>query len=109
MKLGTINPPLSNSYFDVSNNNAGFFLLISNILKFLGAIAGIYFVFQLIISGYLYLSSNGDPKKTEQAWAKIWQSLLGLIIISGAVLLSSLIGKLVGIDILNPEIYGPTK
>ena len=55
------------------------------------------------------MSSNGDPKKMEQAWTKIWQSMLGLIIISGAVLLSSLIGRIVGIDILNPTIYGPNQ
>lgn len=107
MNFGEVKPPVDNSYF--SSGNAGFFLLISNILKFAGAIAGIYFVFQLIISGYLYMSSNGDPKKMEQAWNKIWQSMLGLIIISGAVLLSSLIGRIVGIDILNPTIYGPNQ
>lgn len=108
MEFGTIEPPVNNSYFNTSDN-AGFFLLISNILKLLGTIAGIYFIFQIIFAGYSYLSSNGDPKKMEQSWAKIVQSLLGLIIIAGSVLLSSLIGRLVGIDILNPTIYGPNQ
>lgn len=102
--FGTIENPTKYS----STQGSGLFDFISNILKFAGVAAGIYFIVQIILAGYQYLSANGDSKKTEQAWAQIWQSLLGIIIISAAFIIAGLIGRLTGINILNPEIYGPS-
>jgi len=85
----------------------GIFVFLNAILKLAGTIAGIYFVFQIIIAGYTYLSAAGDEKKTAQAWATIWQSLIGILIVASAFILTNVIGKWIGIDILNPLIYGP--
>ena len=107
--LGNIEAPVAdNPYFTAGTQGEGLFLLLSNIFKLAGAIAGIFFVVQIILAGYGYLSSSGDPKKTEAAFAKIWQSLIGLLIVSGAFVLASFIGKILGIDILNPIISGPS-
>ena len=62
---------------------------------------------QLIIAGYGYLSSSGDPKKTEAALNKITQSLIGLIIVAGAFILTSVVGSILNINIVEPIIYGP--
>lgn len=106
--LGNIEAPVDNPYFKAENGD-GIFMLLSNIFKLAGAIAGIFFVVQIILAGYGYLSSSGDPKKTEAAFAKIWQSLIGLLIISGAFVLTSFIGKILGLnDILKPTILGPS-
>lgn len=91
-----------------STGGSGFFNFLSNLLKFAGVVAGIILVVQLIMGGYDYLNASGDPKKTEIAWAKIWQSLVGILIVSGAMVLAGVIGRLFGIDILNPTITGPT-
>jgi len=91
-----------------STQGQGLFTFISNLLKFAAVIAGIYMVAQLIFAGFQYISANGDVKKTEQAWAQIWQSLLGLVIISAAFVIAGVVGRLTGINILNPTIYGPT-
>jgi hypothetical protein len=91
----------------VSTNGSGLFTLLSNLFKLAGVVAGIFFVFQIILAGFGYLSASGDPKKTEVAFAKIWQSILGLTIVAGAFVLASVIGSLTGINILNPVIYGP--
>lgn len=101
--FGTITNPTSYN----STQGSGLFSLLSNLLKFVGVIAGIYMIVQLIFAGFQYISASGDTKKTEQAWAQIWQSLLGLVIIAGAFLLAGLIGRVTGINILNPTIYGP--
>jgi hypothetical protein len=91
-----------------SDGGSGLFTLLSNIFKLVGVVAGIFFVVQLILAGYTYLSSSGDPKKTEAAFATIWQSLIGLLIVSSAFVLATFIGKILGIDnILTPTIYGP--
>jgi len=105
--FGTISPPVSNNSYFSNSNGSGLFLLLSNIFKFAGVIAGIFFVVQIILAGFAYLSASGDPKKTTDAWNKIWQSIIGLVIVSSAFILAAVIGRFVGIDILNFSIYGP--
>ena len=107
--FGSISPPAAVQTFEVigGGNGNGIFVFLSTIFKLAGTIAGIYFVIQLIIAGYSYLSANGDEKKTAQAWAIIWQSLIGMLIVASAFILASVIGNLIGIDILNPTIYAP--
>jgi len=108
--FGKIAAPSNSSYFTNSTNGEGLFLLLSNIFKLVGVVAGIFFVVQIIFAGYAFLSSSGDPKKAEGAFATIWQSLIGLLIVSSAFVLATFIGKILGIDnILVPTIYGPDK
>lgn len=98
--FGTIDNPTSYQ----SNDGSGLFTLLSNIFKFAAIAAGIFFIVQLILAGYGYLSSNGDPKKTEAAWAKIIQSLIGLVIVASAFVITSVVGAFLGINILQPTI-----
>lgn len=105
--LGNIKAPVENNvYFDAGTKGEGLFLLLSNVFKLAGAVAGIFFVVQIILAGYGYLSASGDPKKAEAAFAKIWQSFIGLLIVSAAFVLAAFIGKILGIDVLNPTISG---
>lgn len=90
------------------NGPEGFFEFLSIIFKVAGTIAGIYFVFQIIMAGFAYLSASGDEKKVTQAWAIIWQSLIGLVIVASAFVLASVVGNLFGINILNPTLSGPS-
>jgi hypothetical protein len=103
--FGNIDNPTA--YGSETDGGQGLFSLISNILKFAGVVAGLFFILQIILAGYGYISANGDPKKTEAAWAKIWQSALGLAIVGSAFVLASVVGNVFGIDILNPVILGP--
>jgi len=105
--FGTIDKPLNNALFNSGSQGQGLFLFISNLFKVVGVIAGIYMVFQFIFAGYMYLSAEGDVKKTLLAWTKIWQSVLGFVIIASAFVLAALIGRITGINILAPEINGP--
>ena len=101
--FGNISNPTAYS----STNGSGLFTLLSNIFKLVGTIAGIFFVVQVIFAGFAYISASGDPKKAEAAWTKIWQSLLGLIIITSAFVIASFVGKITGVNPLQPTIYGP--
>jgi hypothetical protein len=102
--FGTITNPTTYS----STQGSGLFTFMTNLFKLIAVVGGIYLIIQLILAGFQYISANGDVKKTEQAWAQIWQSLLGLVIISAAFLIAGLIGRFTGINILSPTIYGPT-
>ena len=101
--FGNIENPTS---YD-SVKGQGLFTFLSNIFKFAAVAGGIYMIVQLIMAGFDYISASGDAKKTEAAWSKIWQSLLGMVIISAAFIIAGLIGRFTGIDILNPQIQGP--
>jgi hypothetical protein len=92
----------------ISTNGSGLFIFLGYILELVGTIAGIYMVFQLISAGYTYISANGDVKKTEQAWAMIWQSLIGIVIIASAFVIASVVSRITNIQILTPIIYGPS-
>lgn len=103
--FGTIAPPDNTPYF--TTGPAGFFLFLSNMFKLAGAVAGIFVLVQIISAGYLYISAGGDPKKFEAAGNKILQAILGLIVVSAAFVLATVIGKLFNLDVTNPILYGP--
>ena len=53
------------------------------------------------------MSAGEDAKKVAGAWAKIWQSLLGLAIAAGSFVLAAIFGQLIFGQwdfILNPQI-----
>ena len=69
--------------------------------------AGIYALLNFILAGYAFLSAENDPKKVEGAWAKIWQTALGLAFAAGAFVLAAIFGQLIfgnPTAILNPVI-----
>ena len=80
------------------------------LLKLIITLAGIFAFFNLIIAGYQFMSAGGDPKNIGKAWEKIWQSLIGLLIVAGSFVLAAIFGWLIFGDagaILFPHIYGP--
>lgn len=78
----------------------GIFTFLSVFLSLATVIAGIYLIVQLILAGYMYMSANGDPKKIDIAGNKIWQSMIGLVIVAGALTLASVVARLAGIQSL---------
>lgn len=77
--------------------------IISNIIGIMTVVAGIWFFFMMIIGAYGFLSAGGDAKKIEESTKKITSAIIGLIVIVLAYALVSLIGRLLGFDILNPQ------
>jgi len=81
--------------------------LIQTIIWLLIIGAGLYSLFNLIIAGYDFISAGDDAKKVAGAWAKIWQTMLGLAVAAGAFVLAAIFGQLIFNDptfILNPKI-----
>ena len=80
---------------------------LNNMMLLLIAGAGIYALFNFILAGYSFLSANGDSKKVEAAWAKIWQSVLGLVVAAGAFVLAAIFGRIIFGSwgaLLNPQL-----
>jgi len=76
--------------------------LISNIVGVMTVIAGIWFIFQFIIGGISWLTAGNDKAKVESARAKITQGIIGLAIVIIAVFIIDLVGKFLGLEILQP-------
>lgn len=90
---------------DVAGGAIGAFLQLIIKLLFVGG--GIYALFNLILAGYAFLGAGDDPKKMEGAWAKIWQTIMGLIFMAGAFVLAVIFGQLIFGQwdfIINPQI-----
>jgi hypothetical protein len=105
--IGKIANPLP--YADV--RGGGLVVFLSNLLRLVFVVAGIYAFINLIIAGFEYMSAGGDSKALTKAWGRIWQTLLGLAIIAGSFVLAALFGYILFGDamfILKPVIYGPT-
>lgn len=112
--FGTVNPPYEGTYGGLSGGrigpNFGLLLFLNNALRLIFVVGGLLFFFNLVFAGFQFLNAGGDPKAIEQAWNKILQSIIGLLIIVISFVIAAVIGVLMfgnASALLNVKIYGP--
>ncbi|MGI5841395.1 MAG: hypothetical protein ACOX6N_04210 [Patescibacteria group bacterium] len=71
--------------------------IISTVISLLTVAAVIYFVFQIIIAGYTFISSEGDKNKIDAARKSLTYSVLGLVLVIVSVGIASLVASLLGL------------
>ncbi len=106
---GGINPPPGVSAYN-GGDISGLQLFVSVITKTAIVFAGVYAFFNIIIAGYSFLSAGGNAEKIAHAWAKIWQTMLGLLIAAASFVLAGIFGKLIFGDynaLLQLRIFTP--
>jgi len=90
------NPVLNNQ--GISNDSTGYMnSVIQSLISVLFIFGLIYFVYHFILAGYKMISSQGDPKKYEEAQHALLYSLVGVVIIFSVFALLRLLGNLFGI------------
>lgn len=107
--IGEIDAPIGVKRFGAGDLQAGSSQFLGNIVKTLIAAAGLYALFNLIFAGYAFMSAGGEPKKIEQAWAKIYQTMLGLAITAGSFVLAAIFGQILFGDptaLLRLQVFG---
>ena len=111
--IGTISPPPWMKEWGPKAAEVGpeFGLIIffNNILKLATVIAGLFGLINLILAGYGFIGASGDPEKLKSAQQKIWNSLIGLIIIASSFTIAAIIGWILfgnPMMIIKPEIWG---
>jgi hypothetical protein len=72
--------------------------IINTGIGLLTLIGVLFFVFNIILAGYAFISSQGDEKKMAEARSRITNSVLGLAIVIMALAVASLIAKLLGLN-----------
>lgn len=112
--FGTIDSPLNTLAPGVypGTQGEGLIILLGTFVKFAIVLAGVYTFWNFISAGYMFLSAGGEPKNISKASAKIWQSVVGLVIVAASFLLAVIIGFLIyGPDnafiLIRPQIFRP--
>jgi len=103
-------PPGVNQYGNILEGSRGINVFLGNIIKLIIVVAGIYALFNFVLAGYSFMSAGGDPKKVADAWAKIWQTILGLLLAAGAFVIARIVGQILFDDplfFLRIQIFGP--
>lgn len=76
--------------------------ILSTVISFLTIVAVIFFVIQIILAGYGFISGQGDEKKIEASRKKLTDGILGLTIVVVALGLTAFISGLLGLgDVFN--------
>lgn len=73
--------------------------LFGNIVNAVVAFGGIALFIMLLVGGFNFLFSAGDPKKLESARGTISQAIVGLVIMSAAYLIVNLISTFTGVNV----------
>ncbi len=104
--IGDIPAPPGVAQYEKTGASFGGFL--SNVIVLFTVIAGIVAFYNLLIGGFQFITSAGNPKGIEEAWKKLVFSLIGLIIIVGAFIVANIVGNALGFNLLDLSlIKGP--
>jgi len=71
--------------------------LFANIIRGVMALSGVALLIMLLVGGFNFLFSGGDPKKLEAAKGTIGSAFLGLIVIIMAFVILNAIGTFTGV------------
>ena len=76
--------------------------LMSNVLVILTLVAGMAFVLYFLLGGLNWITAGGDKGKIDKAKGMMTNGAIGMIIIALSYAITWIVGKALGIDILNP-------
>lgn len=86
-------PPATQVFGTVQGGAIG--ALLNLVFNLMIVVAGIYALFNFILAGYAFLSAGDDPKQIQGAWAKIYQSVIGLLFAAGSLVLAAIFGQII--------------
>lgn len=91
--LGQVTPP-SNNIISKYQGQDGLIYLLNQIITLLYTLGGLMVFFNLLISGYQYLTSGGDQQKILSAGQRITYSLYGIIFLVSSFVIAAVLGQL---------------
>jgi len=85
----------------------GFECILANIFRIITPLAGFAAFIALIIGGFQYLTSGGDPKQAQKASSIITGAIIGLVVVMAVWFIFRLLKTLTGLDFFYFAIPGP--
>lgn len=79
-----------------------FLRLINNVIGFITLLAGLIFLIMVLSAGLAWVTAGGDKGKTESARTQMTNAAIGLIVVIAAYGITGVVGRVLGLDILNP-------
>jgi hypothetical protein len=108
--FGSVSAPPGVADYDAQVGGIGLVLFLSNLIKIVTIVGGLFVMVNLIRAGWTYISSSGDASAHEKVANTITFSVVGLAIIVASYAGAALIGLIFFGDatfILSPTICGP--
>lgn len=91
------NPVLKNSE-NISSNSSGYVNnVLQSVISIFMIVGIVYFIWHFVMAAYHMISSNGDPKKWEEAQKSILYSFVGIIIIFSLFAILKFVGTVTGV------------
>ncbi len=75
--------------------------IFRNLLQSIIPLAGLAAFVLLLVGGFKYLSSAGDPKKVQEATGMITGTIIGIAVAVGVWFVFQLIKAITGVDVLK--------
>lgn len=74
-------------------------VIFENLLGFIIPLAGVVIFLMILVGGFKFMTSGGDPKKSEEAKGTLTWAIIGLLVLIGAWFILSLIKQFTGVDV----------
>jgi hypothetical protein len=74
--------------------------IMSRVLLFAIGAAGLYFLYQLLISGFSYMTAMGDEARLKEVLKRMTNSAIGLVIIISAFFILQIIQTITGTNLI---------
>lgn len=78
--------------------------VFENLVSALVSMAGLALFVMLIIGGYKYLMSAGDPEQTASARSTMFYAIVGIVVMISTFIILRLVAWFTGVDVLKFEI-----
>lgn len=72
--------------------------MVSSIIGLMTIAAGIWFLFQVLVGGFNWISAGGDKAKLQSSKDRITNSLVGIVVVVAAWAITALVGTFLGVD-----------
>jgi len=107
--FGTIEPPVGVDKYQsqVDSGEIGIILFVSNVIRLITIVAGIWTMLNFVLAGWIYITSSGDSDAGSKVSTKMINSVMGFVIVALSYTIAAIIGLLVFGDasyIINPQL-----
>lgn len=82
-------------------------VLFNNVVGYALGFAGIVLFILLLVAGFKYITSGGDPKAVEGAKKTLTSAIIGLVVILVSYLILVLIKTITGVDVTRFSVIIP--